>query len=250
MSGRIRVLVTKEAIRPDRLEGATAVVIDVFMATTTLLTILENGARRVFVAKTPADVDARCRTLNPDRVLRGGEQMARKVEGYDRGPFPWEYPPEVVRGRDVVYVSTNGTSAIVDARCASRVLLGSLRNAPAVAAHLSRLRPESVYLVCAGSLGRLALDDLVGASSILSHLDLHRWSFDDAALIARDLADQGRLDDLLRRSRQGRWYFDNGREDVFHFVTEVGASDGIGEVRDGELYRVDGTRPDPGMGER
>ncbi len=44
---RLRVLMTREKIVPDRLAGAIAVVVDVFLATTTLLTILENGARQV-----------------------------------------------------------------------------------------------------------------------------------------------------------------------------------------------------------
>ena len=45
---RLRVLLTREEIVPERLPGATAVVIDVFMATTTLLAILENEARGVY----------------------------------------------------------------------------------------------------------------------------------------------------------------------------------------------------------
>ena len=45
---RLRVLMTREEIVPDRLAGATAVVFDVFLATTTLLTILEHGARSVY----------------------------------------------------------------------------------------------------------------------------------------------------------------------------------------------------------
>jgi phosphosulfolactate phosphohydrolase-like enzyme len=45
---RLRVLMTRREIVPDRLAGATAVVVDVFLAATTLLTVLENGARGVF----------------------------------------------------------------------------------------------------------------------------------------------------------------------------------------------------------
>ena len=37
---------TRQEISPERLPGSTVVVFDVFMATTTLLTILENGARK------------------------------------------------------------------------------------------------------------------------------------------------------------------------------------------------------------
>ena len=42
------MLMTRREIVPDRLAGATAVVVDVFLAATTLLTVLENGARGVF----------------------------------------------------------------------------------------------------------------------------------------------------------------------------------------------------------
>jgi 2-phosphosulfolactate phosphatase len=51
---RLRVLLTRQEIVPERLPGATVVVLDVFMATTTLLTILDNGARGIYpVACTP-----------------------------------------------------------------------------------------------------------------------------------------------------------------------------------------------------
>lgn len=245
------MLVTKEEMRPERLAGATAIVLDVFMATSTLLTILENGARRVFVARNLAEVDAFCRRPDVNTVLRGGEQMAQRVEGYDCGPFPDEYPPELVDRRDVVYVSTNGTTAIADAAAADRVLVASLRNAPAVAAHLQRERPESVYIVCAGSLGRLALDDLVGAMSIMAHLDPHEWAGNDAARLAWELAEtyDGRLRDLVRLSRSGGWHFANDRRDIFDFVTDVGASDLVAEFRAGELVRLEGgAGEDPALG--
>jgi phosphosulfolactate phosphohydrolase-like enzyme len=44
---RLRLLMTRGEIVPDRLAGATAVVVDVFLAMT-LITVLENGARGVF----------------------------------------------------------------------------------------------------------------------------------------------------------------------------------------------------------
>ena len=48
---------TRQEIVPERLAGATAVVIDVFMATTTLLTILENGARDVYPVASLEEAD-------------------------------------------------------------------------------------------------------------------------------------------------------------------------------------------------
>jgi len=181
--------------------------------------------------------------------------MAEPVEGFDCGPFPEEYPPERVRGRDVIYLSTNGTAAVLGSTAASRTLVASLRNAPAVAEHLRALRPESVHVVCAGSLGRLALDDLVGAgcvvSALLSGADAGGpdpevggpggWLLDDAAWVARELVERrgGRVRAILRHSKAGRWFHENDRLDAFDFVTDVGASELVAELRDGELVRME-----------
>ena len=48
---------TRQEIMPERLAGATAVVFDTFMATTTLLAILENGARDVYPASSLEEAD-------------------------------------------------------------------------------------------------------------------------------------------------------------------------------------------------
>lgn len=236
---RLRVLTTREEIRPGRLAGATAVVIDVFMASTTLLTILENGARRVFPVGDLDEAERVHRTLDSNAVLRGGEQGALPVDGWDCGPFPEEYPPERVRGRDVIYVSTNGTAAIAGAAgaSASRILIAGIRNAPAVSRYLEAEAPGAVYLVCAGSMGRLALEDMAGAMCILNGMDTERWRLNDAAWLALDLGRryEGRLDEFLRNARGGRWFFEHARREAFQFASEVGASDLVAEVSGGEL---------------
>lgn len=133
---RMRVLMTWQELVPERLAGATVVVLDVFMATTTLLTILENGARGVFPVESLQEADRLKEGLDASSLLRGGEQDGTRIEGYDHGPFPEEYAPEVVREKDVIFVTTNGTRAIAEAAPAESILLGCLRNAPAVVRHL------------------------------------------------------------------------------------------------------------------
>jgi hypothetical protein len=109
--------------------------VDVFLATT-LLTVLENGARRVFPVASLEEAEGAKAKLDPSDVLRGGEQNSERIEGYDLGPFPEEYPPETVAIKDVLFITTNGTRVIADATPAGRVLLGCVRNAPAVACYL------------------------------------------------------------------------------------------------------------------
>lgn len=236
---RLRVLMSRQEIVPERLSGATAVVIDVLMATTTLLAILENGARRVFPAQSLEEADSICEGLESASLLRGGEQGAERIEGYDFGPFPDEYSPEVVKGKDVVFVTTNGTRTIGAVVRAERVLVGCLRNAPAIARHLEE-SSDSVYLVCSGAGGRFNIEDFLGASAIISHMHTGAWHLNDAAWLARDFADRhrGRFREAMKQGRAGRWFFENDAVETFDFVADVGASEVVPEVRDGRLWRV------------
>ena len=239
---RLRVLMTREEVVPERLAGATAVVIDVFMATTTLLTILENGARGVYPVAGLEEADEVAAKLDAGSILRGGEQDAARIEGYDHGPFPEEYPSEVLGGKDVIFVTTNGTRAIAEAEPARTVLLGTLRNAPAVARHLEGSGTESIYFICAGSAGRFTVEDFLGATTILSYMNLQDWRLNDAAWLALDFAGRRRGDvsGVLEQSRAGRWFVENDRMDALDFVAEVGASDVVPEVYRGRLRAAGG----------
>jgi len=247
---RLRVLMTRQEVVPDRLSGATVVVIDVFMATTTLLTILENGAKGVYPVASLQESDEAMAKLDASGILRGGEQDAARIEGYDHGPFPEEYTPGIVRDKDVIFVTTNGTRAVADASPADRVLLGTLRNAPAVARHLEESDTESIYLVCAGSGGRFTVEDFLGAATILSEMDVEGWHLNDGAWLALDFAGRHKEDvsGALERSRAGRWFVENDRMDTFDFVADVGASDVVPEVVGGKLRPAREPEEDPSSG--
>jgi 2-phosphosulfolactate phosphatase len=238
---KLRVLMTRQEIVPERLAGATAVVFDVFMATTTLLTMMENRARNVFPVASLEEADQAVERIDTGSLLRGGEQDAARIEGYDHGPFPDEYAPEVVEGKDVIFVTTNGTRAIADAAPAYTVLLGTLRNARAVASHLEASDTDSIYLVCAGAGGRFNLEDFLGAATLLSYLNVENFELNDGARLALDFAARHgeNVYETLKRSRAGRWFVDNDRMDAFDFVADVGASDLVPEVVEGKLQRAD-----------
>ena len=242
---RLRVLMTRQEIEPEKLGDATVVVVDVFLATTTLVTILENGARGVYPVATLEEAEEMGERLERSAILRGGEQGAQRIEGYDLGPFPEEYPPEVVEDKDVIFVTTNGTRAMGTAAEARELLVGSLRNAPAVARYLERSGTGSIYVVCAGSAGRFTLEDFLGASIILSCLNrndyLDGWRLNDAARLALDFAGryEGRIPDELKEARAGRWFLENDRLEVLEFTGDVGASDVVPKVVDGKLSRAE-----------
>ncbi|HEY8414399.1 MAG TPA: 2-phosphosulfolactate phosphatase [Thermaerobacter sp.] len=202
---RITTLFIKEQIDPEGLASAAAVVIDVFLSTTTIVTVLERGACRVHPAPGPDAARAMARQLGPGTVLLGGEEQGLPVAGFDRGPFPHEYAPEDVAGRTVIFTSTNGTRAMHRARTARPLLLACLRNAPATAAYLRRVNPERLYLIACGSRARLALEDLLCAGLIAALFYREGTVCDDATWLAMDFARRhlGPLDALGERSVGG-----------------------------------------------
>ncbi|MGH3086772.1 MAG: 2-phosphosulfolactate phosphatase [Rubrobacteraceae bacterium] len=236
---RLRVMMTRREIVPEQLSGSVAVVLDVILATTTLVTIFENGARRVYVAGSVEESERICSSLDSSSLLRGGEQGGFMVEGYDLGPFPEEYSPEVVSGRDVVFVTTNGTRALAAASDADQVLVGSMRNAPAVAKYLDSLDGDA-YLICAGSRGHFGFEDFAGAAEMISKMDLENWTLGDSALLALDFAERygGDPVEAISRGRAGRW-FSEDYAGTIRFAAEVGASKVVPELKDDALHLVE-----------
>jgi 2-phosphosulfolactate phosphatase len=140
----------------------------------------------------------------------------------------------------VIFVTTNGTRAIADVAPANTVLLGTLRNAGAIAHHLEASGTDSIYLVCAGAGGRFNVEDFLGAATVLSRMDLDGFRLNDGALLALDFTahHEDNVYETLKRSRAGRWFVENDRMDAFDFVADVGASGLVPEVVGGKLRRV------------
>jgi 2-phosphosulfolactate phosphatase len=160
----------------------TAVVVDVFRATTTITTALASGCRFILPA---ADVEQAVRLIEPFRNgegLLGGERDCVKIDGFHLGNSPAEYAPEVVGNRVVVFTSTNGTRALLAAAGAGPVLLGCFLNVGAVARRLAGA--GSVAVVCAGNEGRFALEDFVCAGALVARLG-RGVEAGDAAVAAR-----------------------------------------------------------------
>jgi 2-phosphosulfolactate phosphatase len=170
-SSRVRVLLTPRpgsqtpgAARPARDE--CAVVIDVLRATTTLTVALGHGATRVIPAATPEEAFARRRTI--PQALLCGERDGRRIEGFDLGNSPFEYPVPAVSGRPLIFASTNGSQAMIASADARRRLLAAFVNLRAVVERLAGER--RIVIVCAGKLGGFALEDAACAGLLVRRL--------------------------------------------------------------------------------
>jgi 2-phosphosulfolactate phosphatase len=164
--------------RADVRCSEVAVVIDVLRATSTATQALAAGYRSVLCVASVEDARALGR---PGRVL-AGERRCVMPDGFRMGNSPIEALR--VHGEELVLATTNGTPAILAAaRRAGTVLAGCLLNLDAVTDALGRA--DDVQLVCSGTDGAVAFEDVFVAGRICERLDGART---DTARVAQAVA--------------------------------------------------------------
>lgn len=168
MTSRCDVFALPQLADADDLRGATAVVIDVLRASTTIIHALDAGAKAVIACREVGEARRRFEQIGASEAVLGGERGGLPIEGFDLGNSPDEYSPERVGGRTVVLTTTNGTAAIEHAKKAATVLVGGFVNASAVFRRL--LEADRVALICAGTDGQYSLDDLLAAGYWVNRL--------------------------------------------------------------------------------
>jgi 2-phosphosulfolactate phosphatase len=221
MNSTLEVYFLPELTTAENLAGKTVVVIDVLRATTTIAHALAAGARQVFVCETVDEARELAATL-PGSLL-GGERGGVRIEGFDLGNSPTEYAPEVVRGKTVIFTTTNGTRAMRVAGQARQLLLGAFVNFSAVCDALRREPAISgaIVLLCAGTDRQVTREDVLFAGAVTDELcraggfrinDQAAIAADAWRVAARDLRGAAPLAETLRETRGGQNLIDLGLE--------------------------------------
>ncbi len=227
----VHVLTRKEDLAAERLPGKAVVVLDVLFATSSIVTALAHGAAEVVPTLDGAAALAEAARRAPGSYVLSGELNARTLDGFAH-PTPLALVEQDLRGKTVIYSTTNGTVALARAQGADHVYAGALLNGEAVVAEiLRRFQGETVLLVCAGSGGGLSLEDFYGAGYLVSLLAREgRHELTDAAQAARLLHDGSDALTCLAASRIGRLMREWGlmrevefaaRKDRFQVVPEL-----------------------------
>lgn len=236
---RVDVYPTVLNIPPaEELAGRVAVVIDVLRATTTICTALANGADTVVPVLTPEEA-RQVAGDNPDRAfLLGGERKSVLIPGFHHGNSPLEYTESRVKGRPILFTTTNGTRAIRRAAGADKVFIASFLNAPAVARELTRLEKD-VAICCAGTHDQFSLEDTGCAGAILDFLSGPEAAVEtnDMGQVARDLFQHydGRLADLLHLSEHGQNLLKLGLQEDLLFCAQLGTSTLLPRFTEGQV---------------
>jgi 2-phosphosulfolactate phosphatase len=220
------------------LSGKTVVVFDVLRATTTIAAALAAGVREIRVFGGTAEARAGAASAgNSGDILLCGEEQCLPPAGFDLGNSPGTFDPTKHRGRTVCMSTTNGTRAILAARGAGRILAGALVNATAVADAAQKIGAD-VVLLCAGTNGAVAAEDVIGAGAMLHALRplTHVRPQSDACWMSEDLfvAHRSDLASALRTARGGQNVLAAGLEADVDFAARLDALEVVGEVRPGD----------------
>ncbi len=235
----VRFYATLEQAERDVLANAAVVVIDVLRASTTIIAALESGAERVIPI---AEIEAASRLVRPserDKKLLAGERKCCPVPGFDLCNSPGDFTPACVRGKTVVFTTTNGTRALAAAAKAPRVLVGALTNISAVTAAVRG--EEELAVLCCGSEGGIASEDLLCGGMLVAGLGeaASPGSLGDAAHLALLVAERygGSPEPFLRSTDHGRRLLELGFERDIVFAARVGVSDCVPALTGGAIVR-------------
>jgi 2-phosphosulfolactate phosphatase len=233
---RVDVVLLPAELEPKHLQGRVVVVFEVLRATTTMAAALEAGVKQILIFPDVESVRrAKGQFLDS---LSCGEQNCLKPEGFDLGNSP-EDLGALHAEKTLLMSTTNGTKAILAARGAAKILIGALVNAKAVAAKLSQISMD-VTLLCAGTNGKPAMEDMIGAGAVIVSLGNEAELESNAALFAKEHF-RGSRDDLVRTLRT-----DDGGQNMIRaklerdidFAARLVIFSAVGEVVDGDPIRV------------
>ena len=161
-------------------EESVVVIVDVFRATSTIIAAFENGARSIYpVATTNEAAEWKARGF-----LVGAERNCRRCSFADFGNSPFDYRPELIEGKDIVFTTTNGTKAILYAQSAHRIIMGAFANLQAIADDCIR-ENRDVVVLCSGWEDKINIEDTLFGGALVEILQLHGFQpAGDSALIA------------------------------------------------------------------
>jgi len=160
------------------IERKVCVVIDALRASASIVAMLDAGAPEILLAAT-VDEARRLVAAARARYWLVGEVGGQPPADFDHGNSPTELRAADLRGREVVFATSNGTRALVGLAAAPAVFVGGVVNGSAIAARAvdeAARRGLGLEIVCSGDDGGtlLSLEDLASAG-VLVELILARF---------------------------------------------------------------------------
>mgnify|MGYP001572777120 CR=1 FL=1 len=207
----IRADVYFTALRLDELQlkDRNVVVLDILRSGTSIAVALHGGAKQIIPVNNIESAMKISGGLSSEVTLKAGERNARMIEGFHLGNSPREFTPETVKGKSIIFLTTNGTSAVLKGRHARNLVMGGFVNLSRIVDFLAELKSDFV-LLCAGKENAFSMEDAVCAGRILNQFSRNfpgKLELNDSAVAAMTLdKNHGKaILKMLKSSEHGRY---------------------------------------------
>jgi 2-phosphosulfolactate phosphatase len=238
LNHKIHVLTKKEELDSVRFPGKIVVVLDILFATSTMVTALAHGASDIVPVLDEATARSYAARLDPGSFVLAGELYAETLPGFAH-PAPLSLLEHGVRGKTVVYSTTNGTVAMTQCTDAARVYCGALLNAGAIVERALDAHPrETVLIVCSGSGNNFNFEDFYGAGCLVERFAERLGSaadLSDAARAARLVYRNAPTPQVLLECRVGRMMAAKGLAREVEFASRVDALPVVAVLEEGRV---------------
>ncbi|HMX76947.1 MAG TPA: 2-phosphosulfolactate phosphatase [Chitinophagaceae bacterium] len=167
------------------LSNSVVVIIDVFRATSTIASVLFNGAKAII----PVDSVAKAIEVSKNiGAIAAGERDGKIADGLQYGNSPLEYPRTFIENKTLVLTTTNGTRLLQMAldKNADTIISGSFPNLTAVCDFLVSEK-KNVVLGCAGWKDRFNLEDTLFAGAVIHQIKKEFEIHCDSSLMAESI---------------------------------------------------------------
>jgi 2-phosphosulfolactate phosphatase len=176
---KIDVCLSPDLIHLYDLAGQAVVVVDIFRATSCMVTAFAQGALEIL----PVESVELCSSYGEQGYLTAAERNGITPKGFDFDNSPFSYQVDRVKGAKICVTTTNGTVALRRSASAAKVYAGAFLNISRVIEAL-KLWEGDALVVCAGWKGKPNLEDTLFAGALIDALHADYAVADDAALMA------------------------------------------------------------------
>ena len=219
------------------VSNSIVVIIDVFRATSTIATALNNGAEKII----PVDNVEKCIAIGnaTPNSITAGERDGKVIEGLQYGNSPAEYSVDFIKGKTLVLTTTNGTKLLHMAinKGASDVITGSFPNLSAVCNYLIE-QNKNVYLGCSAWKDRFNIEDTLFAGAVIHRVKEHFLIHCDSSLMAEQMYQLHRNDmpQFIRNTTHWHRLAKHGLEKDMEFCVTIDAANVLPMYKQGALY--------------
>jgi 2-phosphosulfolactate phosphatase len=213
------------------------VIVDILRATSSICAAIHNGVKKLIPVA----------TVEEAREMKNrGYMVASERDGYvldfaDFGNSPFNFIPEIVKNKEIVYSTTNGTRCIHLASHSKAVVIGSFLNISSLAEWLIA-QNAPVLIFCASWKDRFSLEDTVFAGALAERL-LDSGKFEsicDAVTASVDLWNlaKGDLKRYILKSAQKTRLASKGLDDCIDYCLTADQTDVIPAFKDDCLMNI------------